>query len=123
MKAFKYLFILTLMVMACQPQQKWPSEALHGSWDTNSWVNLNTNNPINGQLDFQFNDDGRYILDYGSKKVEGKYWIEGEYLHTIEDQQSEMKVKILTLAQDSLIIDMNRGGHMERVILLKQPTS
>ena len=94
------------LIIACQ-QQKWPDEALHGQWDSS-------------QLDFNFKSDGRYELDYGTKLVEGKFWIESDYLHTIEDQQSEMKVKILSLNQDSLVIDMNRGGHMERVILLKQ---
>jgi len=107
------------LIIACQ-QQKWPDEALHGQWDSSSWINLNTQKEISSQLDFNFKSDGRYELDYGTKLVEGKFWIESDYLHTIEDQQSEMKVKILSLNQDSLVIDMNRGGHMERVILLKQ---
>lgn len=119
MKIFKCLLIVSFFFIACQPQQKWPNEALHGQWDTASWTNLNTNKAIGNQLDFNFGTDGRYVLDYGTKKVEGKYWIENDYLHTIEDQQSEMKVKILNLNIDSLVIDMNRGGHMERVVLLK----
>ena len=120
MKVTKLLFICFVLITACQPKQKWPNEALHGKWDTSSWINLNNQQAINGQLDFNFKEDGRYVLDYGSKQVEGKYWIEGEYLHTIEDQQSEMKVKILTLTGDSLKIDMNRGGRMEQVILTKK---
>ena len=120
MKALRYLFALSIIFAACQPQQKWPNEALHGEWDTISWINTNNQQPIKGQLDFNFKNDGRYVLDYGSKQVEGKYWIEGEFLHTIEDQQSEMKVKILTLTKDSLKIDMNRGGRMEQVILMKK---
>lgn len=118
MKYYTSLFVL-LFLMACQPHQKWPNEVLHGQWDSVSWTNLNTNKPINNQLDFDFGTDGRYELDYGTKKVQGKYWMEDDFLHTIEDGQSEIKVKILNVNTDSLIIDMNRGGKMERVVLTK----
>ena len=48
-------------------------------------------------MDMSFQSDGKYTIDYGTKKENGKYWINGEYLHTLAEGKSEMSVKIMKL--------------------------
>ena len=71
-------------------------------------------------MDFSFQEDGRYVIDYGSVKEKGKYWIAGEFLHTVEDGQAEKKVKLTSLTGNSMKFEMNRTGSIELVSLTKE---
>ena len=68
-------------------------------------------------MDFSFDSDRRYSIDYGSQKESGKYWIAVDYLHTVEDGKAEKKVKIISLSADTMILEMNRAGQIERLLL------
>ena len=71
-------------------------------------------------MDFTFHPDRRYEVDYGQDIEKGKYWISGQYLHTVEDGKAEKKVLITSLTSDSLAFEMNRAGSIEKVVLLKK---
>ena len=109
------VFILT----ACQ-SNKFDNEILIGSWEVLEWKIEETGKSVNNKLDMKFESEKNYSIDYGSKNEIGKYWIEGDFLHTVENEQAEKKVKILKLVTDTMEIQMNRGGHLERVVLIKK---
>ena len=92
---------------------------LIGQWKTQEWVEAKTNKAFENLMDFTFSGDMRYEVDYGSHKEIGNYWIEGDFLHTIEDNQAEKKVKFLLLTSDSLKIEMNRSGRIEHVSFIR----
>jgi hypothetical protein len=93
---------------------------LLGNWKVNKWTEISSGKKITNQMDFSFEEDGRYLLDYGKKKEHGKYWIANEYLHTIEEGKAEKKVKIISLQKDTLAMEMNRAGSIEKVILVRK---
>ena len=115
----KYSLILSVAVLFLACNAKYEESFLHGDWVKQSWLNLDDGSSIDQKLDFSFSEDRRYKVDYGQQMEEGKYWLAGEYLHTVEDGRAEKKVRILTLTQDSLVFEMNRGGHLEKVTLKK----
>lgn len=118
MKAWiPFFFLLSLMITSCQ--SPWDKELLIGSWSTQEWKLAETNQSIGGMMDFTFNEDGTYTIDYGSESEKGKFWLFADFLHTVEKGQAEKKVKIVHLVKDTFKFEMNRGGHIEKVVLVK----
>ncbi|NNE27512.1 MAG: hypothetical protein HKN09_11775, partial [Saprospiraceae bacterium] len=63
---------------------------------------------------------GRYIVDYSSEKEEGAYRLQYNTLYTREDGQTEKSVVINAHSQDSLVMEMNRAGRAEIIVLVRQ---
>jgi len=107
-----------MLLVACNTSYE--EAALLGTWKTVDWTVLDNGQKVSQKMDFVFNSDERYEVDYGSQKEVGRYWIAGTSLRTIEDGQSEKTVKIKKLTADSLVLEMNRAGSIENVTLLKK---
>jgi len=117
----KNLCLLTcfLLVSACA-NEKFDALLLPGEWTTTNWVVEKSDKKITNKMDFTFGTDGRYEIDYGSIKEKGKYWVAGEFLHTVEDGAAEKKVKLTNLTADKMNFEMNRTGQIELVSLEKK---
>jgi len=121
MRNSKFVGILIFSVfIICSCADKYSKTDMYGNWSVSMWQEEVSGKLISNKMDMEFKADGMYAIDYGAKKEAGKYWISGEYLHTEADGKSEMSVRILNLTTDSLEFQMNRGGAMEHVILLKK---
>jgi len=88
---------------------------LYGNWSSYNWIDVDSGETISNPLTFKFDSLGRYEVDYGSEMERGKYWLSGEFLHTVEDGRAEKKVKVLKLSLDTFIMEMNRSGYIEHV--------
>ena len=115
----KYTFLLAFCCFVISCVSPHDESKLLGEWQTVDWIVINTGENISNKMNFTFNANYRYEVDYGNQKEHGKYWISGKFLHTLEDGETEKKVKILKLTLDSLIFEMNRAGSLEKVILTK----
>lgn len=115
---FKFLCLLVILLgSACN--SLYDAVQLHGQWKVSSWKVVSSGQPINQKMDFNFNPNESYVIDYGSQKEEGSYYIAGEYLHTKENQGIEKSVLIQKLTKDSLVLNMNRAGSLEEIVLLR----
>lgn len=112
------LFCSTLYWFSCESPFK-TDPNIYGEWHKTSWVVDKTGEEMNVKMDFTFNEDGSYSIDYGSQQEKGKFQIKDKKLYTTEDGQAEKFVKIIQLTADSLQFKMNRGGRMETVVLVK----
>jgi hypothetical protein len=104
--------------MACS--ESYDQKLLLGQWKTSSWIDNSSQQSINNKMDFDFQDNRKYSIDYGSMKERGTYYISGGYLHTTETGRAEKKVNLLKVVQDSVVFEMNRGGAIETVILTRK---
>ena len=109
------IIISLLVLIACNDGVD--KTKLYGQWKTTEWKELASNRIIPNTMEFDFQENGQYVLDYGSEIEEGKWWIRGDFLHTREKGQMEKKVKITKISGDSMVFHMNRGGILEQVIL------
>jgi len=117
----KRLIILSIVIlMGCQNDSIYEDNQLFGKWNLVEWTNKTNETKIDVKVDFEFDEDGRYIGRYGNAAEKGKYWISGNNLHTIEDEKAEKKVKITKLENDTLVFEMNRAGEIEEMILIKE---
>ena len=117
MKFLPTLFILVLLI-ACN--SLYDETHLLGEWQVKSWVVASSGARVNQKMDFSFQSDKQYTVDYGSEKDSGSYYIAGEYLHAKGNNAVDISVKITQLTKDSLSIEMNRQGQLEKVLLLKK---
>lgn len=93
---------------------------LVGKWTGTEWLVNNapaSYNPENAS--FIFGDDARYSFTYAGSTESGKYFLSNNELFTTPEGGIKMMVKVVKLNDDTLVIDMNRGGQPERLTLLR----
>lgn len=112
------LIILCVIVTSCL-RGDYNEEDLIGNWTVSKWEVESTGQLRENQMDMHFDEDKTYVVDYGSELEKGRYWVANDYLHTVEENRSEKKVKIIKLNKDTLEFQMNRGGELEYVLLTK----
>lgn len=112
-----YFGVFLLLLSSCSSSID--ATLLNGEWKVAAWKVVSTGKAINQKMDFQFNGDKTYLIDYGSKKETGTFFLSGSHLHTKENGGIEKSVLIKTLTKDSLILDMNRAGSLEEIILVR----
>lgn len=112
---------LSLMVclVSCESATTTYDTDIIGTWKQDTWIITANNQPINRKMDFTFDTEKRYTVDYGSETEQGDYWFIDDDLFTQEDGQQKKKVKILQLNPDTLVFEMNRGGQIEQVSYLR----
>lgn len=118
----KITFILLMVLfsfIACQDNKQAKQDIL-GQWETIDWYVKNTNEKINRKMDFSFDDSSKYMVDYGTQKEEGTYYLSFDKLYTTETGQKEKNVQIIRLDSDTMIFEMNRAGSLEILILAKR---
>jgi len=69
---------------------------------------------------FQFEQDGSYQAAFGAQQEAGKYRLDGYKLYTNAEGQAQKMVKLTKLTQDTLVMDMNRAGQEETLVLVKE---
>lgn len=114
-----FITSLFLLLTSCESATTTYDTDIIGTWKQDSWVITANNQPINRKMDFTFDAEKRYTVDYGTETEKGDYWFVDENLFTQEDGQQKKKVKILQLNPDTLVFEMNRGGQIEQVSYLR----
>lgn len=112
------LAVLAFIFSSCS--SKWDEASLYGKWEVDDWVVNSSGKKISQQMDFAFQSDKTYELDYGTEKEIGTWYLAGEYLHTKENGSIDKSVKIKHLSMDALQFEMNRSGSLE-FVTLKRP--
>ena len=112
-----YIIVPLLFLFACSEDQK--EKDLIGEWALVAWKDVTHDRQKQGEVSFAFKEDKRYTASLNGNAEKGRYWVEFQNLHTVEDGKSEKKVKILKLENDTLILEMNRMGTMEEMVLVK----
>ena len=90
----KYISLICLSILiisACA--DKYSKTDLIGKWKVSKWQVESSGKNISSKMDMDFMSDGQYAIDYGAKNEAGKYWISGDYLHTVAEGKSEMSVR------------------------------
>ncbi|MEZ4849056.1 MAG: lipocalin family protein [Bacteroidia bacterium] len=111
-------FLIGFLFMSCTNKEY--EQKIAGKWKTVNWEVEQSGEKLDGQMNFTFENDGTYTLDYGSKIENGKFWITDDVLHTQAEGGVEIIVRITQLTEDSLGFQMNRGGTIEVVDLARE---
>jgi hypothetical protein len=126
MKSISIFFSLFLsglfLLSACGEEQK--ELPIQGDWQGVSWsVNGKESARDASSVSFSFSRaDNTYRAALGSQVEKGRYRLSGEKLYTTAEGKAEKMVQIALPSPDTLLMQMNRQGDLEELILVKRST-
>lgn len=118
MKNLLIVLTLAFCIVACKLDDKTP--LLIGQWQGISWkVNGVASDRNAKAVKFQFNADKTYSTSYENESEHGIFRLNFGNLYTTGENKIEKMVKLSTLTADTIVMDMNRAGTAEEIILVK----
>ena len=112
-------FSLIILFSACQENER--KALIIGNWQGVDWTLDGVSSERNAQaVFFTFEEGGTYQANFGQDKESGSYRIVSDKLYTTETDKLEKMVQLPMLNADSLIMDMNRVGQAEQLILVRK---
>ena len=115
---FSILFLAS-MLTSCSSDNS--AAAINGKWQGIRWEVGGKDAQRNvGSVLFQFNQDGTYQANMGKQIEKGQYEVIGNKLYTTAEGQIKKMVQISLKGTDTLIMDMNRAGAEEQLILSRK---
>ena len=119
----KIQFLSLIMVIGCLVSctQNENKRLIIGSWSGVSWTTNNQPTSYDAALtSFTFDDAGKYTFQYAGNVENGGYFISNNQLFTTPEGGVKIMVKIVSLTDDTLVFDMNRGGTAEQLTLIRK---
>lgn len=120
-KTLIFVIAVGMMLFSCQSNDL-DKTLLYGKWKGADWLLEGNSTDFDAHLvHFSFADDDNYLADFGGTQKEiGTYRLEGDKLYTTAKGKKEKVVRLVTLNQDSIVMDMNRSGRDEVLILVRE---
>ncbi len=120
----KYLIVILLtilMICSCQSEDKTP--LLIGTWQGVSWtIGGKDSGRKASNARFVFNVDNTYAARFEGDNEKGTFRLrsDGKLFTTAEGSTKiEKAVKLAKITADTIVMNMNRGGDREQLILVK----
>ncbi len=122
MKTISHLFMPALFLIVCISCNLTVDEKLVvGDWKGVEWLVAGQEAEYDATSTFfSFKEDGKYTYQYADMGEEGDYYVVNNELFTTPNGGMKMMVKIKTLTQDTMILNMNRGGTSETLTLARK---
>lgn len=120
MKNSIYLLLLTTLFPACKPDSDTRPEII-GRWRAIAWtVNGLPSERDAAGVEFKFNTDNTYLAAYGAQQEAGVFRIKGDKLYTTSNAAGKIEkmVQIARLDRDTMVLNMNRVGTPEALVLI-----
>jgi hypothetical protein len=115
---FLSVVFITMFLGACQQEET--KALLQGDWKGVSWtVNGEESGRVEAGVQFHFESDDSYTATYGDQLEKGSYRVRSGKLYTIAENKIEKMVGIARLTSDTLVMDMNRVGTAEQLVLVR----
>ena len=120
MKKLLYLSLLLAFLTACKPDSDTRPEIV-GKWRAIAWtVNGLPSERDAAGVEFKFNTDNTYLAAYGAQQEAGVFRIKGDKLYTTSNAAGKIEkmVQIARLDRDTMVLNMNRVGTPEALVLV-----
>lgn len=109
-----------MALLSCQ-RPSLQKDLLYGNWQGASWkVHGRESGRDFRAVTFTFNPDDTYRAAFADQVENGVYRLDGNKLYTTGENQIEKMVRLASLLADTLVMDMNRVGAAEELVLVKQ---
>jgi hypothetical protein len=120
-KAFIFFVFTCLFMISCETQNQEYTKLLIGKWNGSKWyIEGELHDYDMNRIKFEFKTGYRYTAQLGDSREVGSYRVYGKKLYTQDGAAAQIMTEIDKLTQDSLVINMNRGGQLEKLILLRE---
>jgi hypothetical protein len=121
----KKLLLSTLMLTAlvsCK-QDDSKKQLLFGKWQGTAWTVAGKDVGRDAKaVSFEFKNDDSYTAAFGSQAEKGVFRLDGDKLYTTSEAANKIEkmVKLSTITADTVVMDMNRVGDSEQLVLVKK---
>jgi hypothetical protein len=115
------LCLSVFALFACKREDK--TAQILGNWVGVSWsVAGKATSRTDGDLNFTFEPSGRYTANYEGQKEAGVFRMEGSKLYTTSDVDTKIEkvVMLSKITKDTILMDMNRAGQPEQLVLVRK---
>lgn len=115
-------FALITLFFACKQEKDPNTELLLGKWIGSTWNIAGKPSDFDAsQVSFEFNADGTYSAGFGGQAEKGVFHLKDNKLYTTASgNKIEKMVALPKLTKDTIIMDMNRQGQAETLVLIKK---
>ena len=115
------LLALTLGLLFANCKQDDKKPLLMGKWQGVSWkVNGKESGRDVKTVHFEFKMDDTYATSFDGQSEKGTFRLSGDKLYTTGENKIEKMVKLARLTSDTIVMDMNRAGESEALVLAKR---
>ena len=104
---------ITLFIASCG-YTSYNQRQIEGQWFSDSWVRDGEETGMRAWI--AFDSDSTYRAIFNERKEQGKYWIDGYKLYTDADGAETIVVKINSLEENNMVLQMNRSGAKEELM-------
>ena len=104
---------LTVIFLAACSFESYNQREIVGQWFSESWTSGGEETGYRAWM--AFDEDSTYRALFNNRREQGTYWIDGHRLYTHAKDAQPIKVKISSLEEQSMVIEMNRGGITEEI--------
>ena len=109
-------FTVTLFIASCG-YTTYNQRQIEGQWFSDSWVSDGAETGMRAWI--AFDSDSTYRAIFNDRKEQGKYWIDGYKLYTHADDAEAIVVKITSLEENKMDLQMNRSGAKEELMFTR----
>jgi lipocalin-like protein len=114
------LFLTGALIILSGCQNDVAKKLLTGTWRGVEWqVDGKATQRDVQSVVFIFEENGTYAATFGTQQEAGTYRLEGDKLYTNAEGQVQKMVKLPRLTADTLVMDMNRAGTAETLVLAR----
>lgn len=108
-----FLACVFVALLASCAMESYNEREIVGQWFSESWTSEGEETGYRAWM--AFNQDSTYRALFQNRREQGDYWIDGHRLYTHASDGEPIKVKIANLDDQSLVLEMNRGGSVETI--------
>lgn len=115
-------FVFITLFFACKQEKDSKTELLYGNWKGADWQVAGKSSGFDATaVNFEFKADGTYEAGFGGQAEKGVFHLKGNKLYTTASgNKIEKMVALPKLTKDTIIMDMNRQGQAETLVLIKK---
>jgi hypothetical protein len=112
--------MLTALVSCKQDDSK--KQLLFGKWQGTAWTVAGKDSGRDAKaVNFEFKNDDTYAASFGGQGEKGTFRLSEDKLYTTSEAANKIEkmVKLSTISADTIVMDMNRVGDSEQLVLVK----
>lgn len=119
MKKIIPILFIAMVLSSCNEESKKP--LLIGQWQGVSWTLRDKETGRDAKsVTFVFANEDKYSASFGTLSEGGTYRLSKDMLYTTGENKIEKMVKLSKITADTIIMEMNRMGDAEELVLVKK---
>ena len=105
--------IATIFIMSGCTYESYNQREIVGQWYSESWTSDGAETGYRSWMAFE--QDSTYRAIFNTNREMGTYWIDGYKLYTQAKGAEAIVVKIASLEENKMVLEMNRAGSAEEI--------